>query len=527
MKSLFAPILNRSELLAIPVKECVKPVTVAVHRNHSFELTASILPVFLAQSGLSIKFVYSSYDDSLSSVDTILDADAHLFWLNAKRYTIADFSDWLKERIASCRKATGKPVVLACHGVNLGGAFDGLVCNMPDILAHLGDKAENYRLESLSGTPLSNLACLEMARALGMHYLPSLFLPCLKALALDCDNTLYDGVLGEDGIDGVRPRMKVMKKLRELANQGFLLTLVSKNEEDDVRELFSKRADFPLRWDDFTAVAINWNNKAENIQKLAEKMNIGLDSILFLDDNPGELLNVRQAIPEIHYLEASNEEGTVQGLKHYPLLFKSSINYEDSLRNNDIQANTKREFLHKTLSPEEYRRELGISLCFEFNPIERLTRIIELLNKTNQFIFRYMRPNRECLEKELQEGTAIITASMSDRLSDSGLIAILVAAINDQRELLVKELVVSCRALGRGVENGMIAKMLELACEHLHCHSINFPWKRGPRNQPAITWLGDFCSTVLEGESGKVAFSHPAYLKDALAGVSIKMKLNG
>lgn len=526
MNPLYAPHLSRTDLLSLPAPPARQEIVIAVHRNHSFELVASVLPVFLAQSGLAPVFRYSSYDDSLASVTSLPDADVHLFWLDAGRYALSNFSGWLRDRVAVCQRHVKGRVLVACHGLPVDrlGDMGVPVCDMESILAPLGEQAEDARLEAFSGTRLSNAACLEMARALGMRHIPSLFFPALKALVLDCDNTLYQGVLGEDGISGVKPYLEVQEQLRQLARQGFLLTLASKNEEEDVRELFRQRTDFPLRWDDFAAVGINWRPKAENIREIARQLNIGLDAMLFVDDNPGELLQARQALPEVRLLEAPSPEATVQGLRHYPLLFKSSLNVEDSLRSRDIQANAQRETLREQLSPEAYRRELGITLRLEVNPEKKLERVTELLNKTNQFIFTFKRPDRNAVAGFMHGEGIVVTASMSDRLSDSGLIAVLLAGPAVAGELPVAELVVSCRALGRGIEGGMIRRMLSLACERLNCASIIFPWQKGPRNQPALDWLQTISPTSLHGASGSLCNRRPVHDDDALDGVYVIMQ---
>lgn len=522
MNPVYKRLLNRTELLSMPVPPAQQTIVVAVHRNHSFELVASVLPIFLAQTGLAADFRYSSYDDSLSSVDTMSDADLHLFWLDGRRYTLPDFPEWLQERVTFCQKHSKGRVLVACLGVNATelDKMGAQICDMKSVLAQLGERAEDVRLEVYSGTRLSNAACLEIARSLGMHYIPSLFYPALKALVLDCDYTLYRGVLGEDGVAGVTPYLDVQEQCKQLAAQGFLLTLASKNEEEDVRELFTERKDFPLRWEDFAAVGINWQPKAENIRNIARKLNIGLDSILFVDDNPGELLQVQQTIPEVHLLEAASPEDTSQGLKYYPLLFKSTFNVEDKLRSKDIQANSQRETLRAKLSPKEYRRELGITLHIKVNPEQNLERIAELLNKTNQFIFTFLRPNKETVDAFMHGDGIVVTASMADRLSDSGLIAVLLAKADNKGELAVHELVVSCRALGRGVEGGMIMRMLSLASERFGCDTIVFPWQKGPRNEPALNWLHSIGYNI-SGEQGALTISQCSDLDVELDGVTV------
>ncbi|MBQ9405738.1 MAG: HAD-IIIC family phosphatase [Desulfovibrio sp.] len=329
---------------------------------------------------------------------------------------------------------------------------------------------------------------------MGLRYLPALFRPAIKALALDCDNTLYAGVLAEDGPDGVRPYLEVQHCLRELARQGFLLTLVSRNEEADVHALFARREDFPLRWEDFAATVINWEAKSENIRRVAEKLNIGVDAVAFIDDNWGELSQVGLALPEVRLLAASSPQATLRALHFCPLLWKPGVLLEDSLRRADVQANATRVRLQSAYSPQEYRQKLGICLTFSVNPRQRAERVTELLNKTNQFIFTFLRPTAQDVQDYMHRGDRVcVVCHMRDTLSDSGLIAIVLGSRTNhgsgEEELRVDELAVSCRALGRGVETGMIFALLARACAALDCQRLRLVWKTGPRNAPGLTWL--------------------------------------
>ena len=511
MQAFYRGTLNRAELLAQKLPAPERLVTVAVHRNHSFELLAQVVNVFLGLVKTRADFLYSDYDDSLSfSGDFPVKADIHLLWLDMGRYGgKGDLSVWLAGRIRALKDLGAGKILVAGLGLRadaLPSSPDVLVCNVSEIVSIFGEKALDARLEAYSGTRLSHQACLEVSRALGARFIPALLYPALKAIALDCDNTLYAGVLGEDGIQGVKPHLELQEYLRSLKEQGFMLALASKNEKEDVKRLFMERQDFPLRWDDFAAWGINWNAKAENIRAIAAALNIGPDAMLFIDDNPGEILHVAGELPEVNLLEAGSPEITLAALRHYPRLFKTTASLEDRIRSDDVKANAERAALQKKLSPQEYLKELRLRLDLAANPAHLAARITELLNKTNQFIFTYLRPTAEDVHHFLHDADkCAITAAMSDRLSDSGMIAVLLAA-KKQNRLRVEELAVSCRALGRGVESGMIFKMLQLAGQTLGTRGCEFHYKTGPRNRPALMWL----QGVHEGElrdSGSVLLS--------------------
>ena len=529
MNALFQESLKRELLLALPPVQAQRTLTVAVHRNHSFELVASVLNAFLGLSRVQAEFIYSEYDDSLNATALPTKVDMHLVWLDATRYATPNFPAWLASRIAALKEACLAPVLVACCGLpgaNAGAPLpamaDVLYVDCNTLLAHMGEKAFDTRLAPFTGTRLSNAACLALARELGTHFMPALFFPPLKALVLDLDNTLHAGVLGEDGIQGVQPHTALQTFIKELAGKGFLLALASKNEEEDVKALFAARNDYPLRWEDFAVCMVNWQPKADNIQRIAAALNIGLDAMLFVDDNPGERLHVARTLPAVHVLAADSPEETLAALRYYPGLFKTTVLAEDALRSADIQANAQRSRMQQRLSAEEYLRELGITLHLEANPAHHAGRIGELLHKTNQFILAYARPSQAEVADYLAGGQrCVVTASMKDALSDSGLIAVLMAR-NVENALCLDEVVVSCRALGRGIEDGMLKHMLALAGERLQAGPVvHIHYRTGPRNAPGLAWLQALAPALLQ-EQGRVLL--PALPVAALPGVTVQVQ---
>lgn len=529
MHALLQTPLRREQLLALPPVQAERTLTIAVHRNHSFELVASVLNAFLGLSQVQAEFLYSEYDDSLNAAGVPAKADLHLVWLDATRYTTPDFPAWLASRIAALQEVCPAPVLVACCGLpaaNAGAPFptmpDVLPMDCDALLAPMGEKAFDVRLEPFTGTRLSNAACLHLARELGTHYLPALLFPPLKALVLDLDNTLHAGVLGEDGIQGVQPHVALQDFIKELAGKGFLLALASKNDAEDVKALFATRKDYPLHWEDFAVCMVNWQPKAENIRRIATALNIGLDAMLFVDDNPGERLHVARALPGVHVLAADSPEETLAALRYYPGLFKATVLAEDALRSADIQANARRRHMQQHLAAEDYLRELGITLHLEVNPVHHATRIGELLHKTNQFILAYARPSQAEVAARLAGGQrCIITASMKDSLSDSGLIAVLLAS-REKNSLYLDEVVVSCRALGRGIEDGMLKYMITLAGEHLHAgQEVHVRYQKGPRNAPGLAWLQALAPAPLQEQGTVILPSLPAA---ALPGVTVQVE---
>ena len=516
MNPLFATPLSRADLLALPDVPAGRSLRIAVHRNHSFELVASVLNKFLGLSGIRSEFIYSGYDDSVSFADGVPDADVHLLWLDAARYAVADFSAWLESRVLALRARIrdgegGDRILAACCGATgLDGMAlpDALFLECDAVVAPLGPNAYDLRLQEFSGTRLSNQACLTLARELGARQIPAMLFPPLKALVLDLDNTLYKGVLGEDGPENVIPCPALQEHVAALGKQGFFLALASKNEEEDVRRLFALRKDFPLRWEDFTASAIGWMPKSQGLESIAAALRIGLDAMLFVDDNPGERLEVSRSLPETHVLPASDPDEMLAALRFYPGLYKPRVSLEDSVRSVDLKANADRERLRRRLSPEEYLAELDITFDFAVNRREQAARIHELLHKTNQFVLALARPSQADVAAYLTGGgRCVVTVSMKDALSDSGLIAVSLFRREDAA-LRMDELAVSCRALGRGVEDGMIRAMLHCAATKLGAGpKVRIVYEQGPRNRPGREWLQSVSTKPLAA-SGVVELPH-------------------
>ena len=518
MLPVFDEELKRLALLQMPLKPVSFYKSIRVYRNHSFEITASVLNVFLNLSEVAADISYSDYDDSLNF--QFQEADIQILWLDTERYKTADLSAFLQERLQVLRSLTAAPILLVYLGkeeIQISENIrDCVVVNLQQKLASLGDKAFDAAKEAYSGTRLSGQGSLEAARILGLQYIPALLQPSLKAIVVDLDNTLYNGILGEDGIKNLKPFNKLQQFLKTLQKQGIMLCVASKNEEEDARRLFAERRDFILDWNDFTAVAVNWQPKAENIRKLLEKMNIGADAALFIDDNPAEIENVLASGLPVKTILAENEASCLNQLNYFPGLLKLSVTREDTLRSADIKANAERVKLAQTLSPEEYFRKLEIKLTFGVNRPEQQPRIAELLGKTNQFILTYARYKQSEVQTFMEaEDSCIITAAMSDRLSDSGIIAILVAARGSEYRLELKELTVSCRALGRNLENIMIPQMFLLAAQKLKTtEEILINYRHGERNSPAMKWLEDFVNIKLS-DSGNIIYKLPLSVKTA------------
>jgi len=246
-----------------------------------------------------------------------------------------------------------------------------------------------------------------------------------------------------------------------------------------------------LRWEHFTAHQIHWGSKAESLGAVAQELQIGLDAILYLDDNSGELAMVADAHPGLCLAHAHSDAAlTRRVLEYFPGIWSRGDQGADALRVKDLESEReRREILRHASNWADYLRSLQVRLVFRLNPGAALGRIHELSQKTNQFNLALKRYSQAEVERRLQNpASKIVTIEMSDRLSDGGIIGALFAR-EETEAIVVDELCISCRALGRRLEDVMVAKALDTAWPQWPNKQLLFEQVSGPRNGPAREWL--------------------------------------
>lgn len=372
-------------------------------------------------------------------------------------------ADWLAERSIARRAQISAPIVLATWGsTTFWSRLDKRMQDVPAVfLADLAQLARETntalteeRTAALAGTSLSPLCQIQTARALACRWWSALVLPLIKAIAVDLDETLHAGVIDEDGLSGIRVtpgHSAFQQQLLHLREQGLFLALVSRNEPDRVMELLNRREDYLLKPEHFTVLDISLGNKADALKRITAQCRIGLDAVLFIDDNFGELLTVAMQLPEVKLLLAQPDATfTNEALRWYPGIWRWQYSREDTLRNYDLAANAQRtKLLNQVRNPNEYYRLLGVKLTVWLRPQEHLARLVDLSARTNQFNLALRSYNAAELQTYLDEkDKALRAVSLQDRLSDSGIIA-LIAAHRHHQVTHIDELCISCRASGR------------------------------------------------------------------------------
>lgn len=508
-------LLNRADLAMCVASWPLRTLRVRVHRNHGFEPVSSATPAFGNWNGLAFDWAIGAYDDSLA-FDLHADAEVDAIWLDTARIALADgesLGRWIAARLLALRAQTDNPIVVLAwpldepaRAIIDRAAIPGTwLADLASLEASLRDDWLDPRAETISGTKLGNRACLHIARELACKWLPAAALPPRKAVAIDLDDTLYRGVLGEDGPDGVtltEGHRELQRRLRALRETGILLALVSRNERSDIEELFARRDDFPLRLTDFGAIEVSWSDKTRAVEKIAKQLRIATDAMVFVDDNAGELASVASSLPMFTVHAQVDAVMTATAIDHVAGIFRWRRSAEDRIRADDLRASAIRvELLETAKSNEDYLRSLDVALDFLVGPSQHVSRLGELAVKTNQFNLALARTNEAEIGRRIRERPAnVVAIRLADRLSDSGIVGLIVGARVDD-VLRVDELCVSCRALGRRLEDSMVTKALMLMAGNAAPRHVRFALRKGPRNAPAREWLARYANRVLEDDS--------------------------
>ena len=498
----------------------LRAVSINVWRNHAIEPVIALALPYLAYARCVADFHLSDYDDTLMFSGR-QPADIELLWLDSSRYLdhsrCDDWLDWLIGRIKVLRTANPAPIIVATwlHEAGQRAQLQALTDAVPAtyfadldaVCNEAGVMLTDPRSAAMAGTQISNAAQPVLARKLACHWIPATICPPIKAVALDLDNTLHAGVVGEDGIQGVQltPAHQAFQHfIKSLQQRGIFIALVSRNEQPDVEALFAQRQDYPLRWDDFSVTEISWGDKAAAINRIAKALRIAVDSILFIDDNPGELASVAVQLPQVHTVYASPDAGQTQrAIEYYPGLWRWKVETDDTKRVQDMKANAEREkLLTEMTDPSDYFRSLQVTLILRHDPLDQLSRLADLCGKTNQFNLTIRRFNQADIAERLgRSDVSVASVQMKDRLSDSGVIAAIVAE-RDGKRLIIEELCISCRAMGRQLEDTLILAAIRDMPLFVDCSEVVFRVQHGPRNQPALDWLTRLLRSDMRPEPG-------------------------
>jgi FkbH-like protein len=289
-----------------------------------------------------------------------------------------------------------------------------------------------------------------------------------KCLVLDLDNTLWGGVIGDDGLEGIllgqgsamgEAFLSFQRYVLELSTRGIILAVCSKNDEVNAVSPFEQHPEMILRRKDVACFVANWRDKAANLKHIAETLNIGLDSLVFVDDDPAERALVRQELPMVSVPELSDDPSEYfQSLSDSGYFEALTITAEDRARCQQYQANTQRDQLRKSSTDMAgYLASMEMELQWKAFDSISVPRIVQLMNKTNQFNLTTKRYSSADVTRFMNDPhTLTFEFRLIDRFGDNGIIAVVIGCLTPRREFVVDTWLMSCRVLGRKVEETML-----------------------------------------------------------------------
>lgn len=294
-----------------------------------------------------------------------------------------------------------------------------------------------------------------------------------KCLVFNLDNTIWSGILGEDGAHGVKMDgdypgnafAYFQNGLIELSKDGIILAVCSKNNEEDVMEVWNNNPYLKLNPDYISAYRINWRNKADNIRQIAQELNIGLDSIVFIDDNPSERELVRTELPMVEVPDFPKRAYNL--MKFYKELVDNyfgacKLTPEDTLKTAQYAANRMRTAeLNRFADLDEFIKSLDIHLIIEPVNNYNISRLAQLANKTNQFNLTTQRYTAADLQQFANQGHKVLGLSVQDRFGDYGITGLAIVKLNGP-EADIDTLLLSCRILGKGIEDAFFSAIVNI-----------------------------------------------------------------
>ena len=342
-----------------------------------------------------------------------------------------------------------------------------------------------------------------------------------KCLVLDLDNTLWGGVLGEDGIDGIqlggdypgKAYTYWQQALLQLSRAGVILAICSKNNEADVLEAWEKNPFMVLKREHFSATRINWKDKATNIAELADELNIGLDSMVFLDDNPSERELVKQLLPQVEVPDFPDKPYLLmpffkQLVDKYFRIY--TVTNEDLAKAEQYQANALRRAEQARFADlDEYLYSLDIQIDVMEADEHNLPRIAQMTQKTNQFNLTTRRYTEAQVQQRLNQGWRVYCMRVSDRFGDSGITGTVFLEPVGDVGVNIDTLLLSCRILGKGIEDAFVKTVLNLLRldGYRKLTADYLPTSKNGQTADFYDRLGMTC--VRTGESGEKHYEMP------------------
>jgi FkbH-like protein len=531
------------------------PLRVAVCANFVAEPLAEPLQHWLNKMGIANSVAFAPYDQIHQQ---LLDPSSLLAQnRNGVNVILLRLEDWCRDQAPGKIDESGRETQLQRNVRDLlagiaalrkrhGAPLVVVVCpNSPSISAALPKSDAFFIVEEVMRAELSGVSSMEFVpskvwsslypsptyhdeRADAIAHIPytpllysavammivrkfhKLKFPRRKVIALDCDNTLWNGVVGEDGPGGISidaPRRALQELVLEQQSRGMLVVLCSRNNEQDVWEVFDQRNDMLVKRQHIVTSRINWNSKAENLISISKELELGLDSFVFLDDDPMSCAEVRAHVPEVLTLCLPTTTSDIPAFLQHVWVFD-----HDETTNEDRQRT---QLYHEHFMRERVRREsptlaefvASLNLSIDISSIEKqyLHRVSELTFRTNQFNTTGIKRTASEIERLLgsQQLEGLVVRVM-DRFGDYGLVGVIFYQF-EADSLLVENILLSCRTLGRGVEHRLVAYLGAVA-RGRNLATVKLACVPSSKNLPATNFLESLPAKRRQSVDGRRIF---------------------
>jgi FkbH-like protein len=509
----YAEILRQNRTLGESLQST--PYRIGVLSNITVNPIVDILEYSLRVAGINARVEMGEYDNIVQDSSRFADMDAVVvFWelgniiegLHANHYSMApeavtQLMQRVEAEIGLVFSALSRvPLVLfnrfsalpfCAHELRdtnlshmqvrlnriLSGKVPGNVTpiDIDKVICHVGLAASLDYRQFLAAKSLYSIAWLRAY----IDYVSPLFRAVAgkarKVLVLDCDNTLWGGILGEDGAEKLqmndlsRPGkvfQEVQQIIKGMRSEGVVLALCSKNNPEDVDEILDTHPDLVLRRSDFVARKINWRDKASNLRELAAELNLGLDSFVFVDDSGFEIGLVAEELPEVHLLQVPEQlsefPGAMRRLRN--LFFSLSQSDEDTQKTELYRAESERNTAKQAYENiDDYLRSLGLEVKLMWDERVPVERVAQLTQKTNQFNLTTRRHTEGDIENFISDTKHTVGSfSVRDRFGDYGVTGVLILTFNiDRSQANIDSMLMSCRVLGRNIEYAVFDALVD------------------------------------------------------------------
>jgi FkbH-like protein len=279
---------------------------------------------------------------------------------------------------------------------------------------------------------------------------------CRKCIVLDLDDTLWSGIVGEDGFEGIKPFTEFQRAIKARSKSGIILAINSSNNEEEALRVIREHPYMILREDDFACIKINWENKISNMKAIAKELNIGLDSLVYFDDSPVNRELISKALPEVMVMDMPKD--LVEYARAFNIFRGLPITEEDTKRREFYVEEKKRiEFADSINNIDDFISQLDIKIDVQkadkFRSRFAIPRIAQLTQKTNQFNLTTKRYTEEDISRLIEDNDMLVTyAHTSDKFGDNGIVGVCIV-VKDPPEWNIEAFLLSCRVMSRRIED--------------------------------------------------------------------------